>query len=120
MSTSHATLSMLMLIAWLALAFLAGGCAPSHLVVTRDPQLQGIRTVYVSRFDSLAPHPDAAIVMTAAPLLTLPGHTSPSSAPAPSPQLRRFSLPRSGTQRYPLPAPQVPNLANSPVTYMAG
>ena len=66
MSTSRPTPAMLMVIAWLALAFLAGGCAPSHLVVTKDPQLQGVRTVYVSLFDSLAPHPDAAIVMTAA------------------------------------------------------
>jgi hypothetical protein len=66
MSTSHATPAMLMVIVWLALAFLAGGCAPSHLVVTKDPQLQGVRTVYVSLFDSLAPHPEAAIVMTAA------------------------------------------------------
>jgi hypothetical protein len=66
MSTFRPTPAMLMVIVWLALAVLAGGCAPSHLVVTEDPQLQGVRTVYVSRFDSLVPHPDAAIVMTAA------------------------------------------------------
>jgi hypothetical protein len=58
--------AMRMVIVWLALPVLAGGCAPSHLVVTEDPRLHSIRTVYVSRFDSLAPHPDAAIVMTAA------------------------------------------------------
>jgi hypothetical protein len=66
MSTFRPAPAMRMLIVWLALPFLAGGCAPSHLVVTKDPQLQGIRTVYVSLFDSLVPHPDAAIVMTAA------------------------------------------------------
>lgn len=65
MSTSPAP-AMVMVIVCLALAFLAGGCAPSHLVVTKAPQLQGIRTVYVARFDSLVPHPDAALVMTAA------------------------------------------------------
>jgi hypothetical protein len=58
--------AMFMVIVWLALPFLAGGCAPSHLVVTKDPQLQGIRTIYVALFDNLTQHPEAAIVMTAA------------------------------------------------------
>jgi hypothetical protein len=66
MSTDPSAAAMLTVIVWLALAFLAGGCAPTHVVVTKDPQLAGIRTVYVALFDSLAPHPDAAIVMTAA------------------------------------------------------
>jgi hypothetical protein len=66
MSTSRPAPAMLMLIVMLALVLLVGGCAPTHLVVTKDPQLAGIHAVYVPLFDSLAPHPDAAIVMTAA------------------------------------------------------
>jgi hypothetical protein len=46
--------------------WLVGACAPTHLVLTTDPQLAGIRTVYVPLFDSLDPHPEAALVMTAA------------------------------------------------------
>jgi hypothetical protein len=56
--------AMLIVIVWLALPFLAGGCAPSHLVVTKAPQLQGIRPVYVSLFDSLAPHPSSPFPVT--------------------------------------------------------
>jgi hypothetical protein len=66
MSTSRPAPAMRMLIVMLALVLLVGGCAPTHLVVTKDPQLAGIHAVYVPLFDSLAPHPDAAIVMTAA------------------------------------------------------
>jgi hypothetical protein len=66
MSTARPVPALLMVIGVLALVLFGGGCAPTHLVVTKDPQLQGIRTVYVSLFDSLAPAPDAAIVMTAA------------------------------------------------------
>jgi hypothetical protein len=66
MLTARPAPAALMVIGMLALAFLTGGCAPTQLVVTKDPQLIGIRTVYVPLFDSLAPHPEAAIVMTAA------------------------------------------------------
>jgi hypothetical protein len=66
MATSRLAPALLAVLALCALALLTGGCAPTHLVVTEDPRLAGIRAVYVSLFDSLEPHPDAAIVMTAA------------------------------------------------------
>ena len=66
MSTSRPFPVMRMVIVMLALALHLGGCAPTHLVVTEDPQLLGIRTVYVPLFGSLDPHPEAALVMTAA------------------------------------------------------
>ena len=66
MSTSRPSPAMRMVIVMLALALHLGGCAPTHLVVTEDPQLLGIRTVYVPLFGSLDPHPEAALVMTAA------------------------------------------------------
>jgi hypothetical protein len=66
MSTSRPFPAMRMVIVMLALVLHLGGCAPTHLVVTEDPQLLGIRAVYVPLFGSLDPHPEAAIVMTAA------------------------------------------------------
>jgi hypothetical protein len=66
MSTSRPSPAMLMVIIMLALVRFMGGCAPTHLVVTEDPQLISIRAVYVPLFSSLDPHPEAAIVMTAA------------------------------------------------------
>jgi hypothetical protein len=39
---------MLMVIVILALVRLMGGCAPTHLVVTEDPQLIGIRAGFVN------------------------------------------------------------------------
>jgi hypothetical protein len=45
---------------------LVGACTPTHLVVTGDPQLAGIRTVYVLPFDSLSEDLEAAAVMTEA------------------------------------------------------
>jgi hypothetical protein len=53
-------------LAALIAGLLVGACAPTHLVVSEDPQLAGIRAVYVPLFDSLDPHPEAAVVMTAA------------------------------------------------------
>jgi hypothetical protein len=64
MSTAPPAPAMLMVIVRLAPPFPAGGCAPSHLAVTKDPQLRGIRTVYVSLFDSLAPHPSSPFPVT--------------------------------------------------------
>jgi hypothetical protein len=58
--------AMLMVIVMHALVLLVGRCAPTHLVLTTDPQLAGIRAVYVPLFDSLDPHPEAAMVRTAA------------------------------------------------------
>jgi hypothetical protein len=88
MSTSPPVPAMLMVIVWLALPFLAGGCSPSHLVVTKDPQLQGIRTVYVALFDSLAPHPSSPFPVTPPhprhPRPLPNSGASPCHAPAPS------------------------------------
>ncbi len=51
-------------------AFVAGllvvACAPTHLVVTVDPQLAHIRSVYVLPFDSLHQNLEAAAIMTEA------------------------------------------------------
>ena len=51
-------------------AFVVGlllwACAPTHLVVTADPQLAGIRTVYVLPFDSLDQNLEAAAIMAEA------------------------------------------------------
>jgi hypothetical protein len=46
--------------------YLLGACAPSHLVVTGDPQLARIRAVYVFPFDGLPDNPEAAAVLTMA------------------------------------------------------
>jgi hypothetical protein len=45
---------------------LVGACTPTHLVVTGDPQLASIRTVYVFPFDSPSEDLEAAAVMTEA------------------------------------------------------
>jgi hypothetical protein len=66
MSTSRPSPARLMVIIMRALVLFMGGCAPTYLVVTEAPQLIGIRAVYVPLFGSLDPHPEAAIVMTAA------------------------------------------------------
>jgi hypothetical protein len=54
------------LLAAIVAGLLVGACAPSHFVVTGDPQLAGIRTVYVFPFESLSQSPEAAAVMTEA------------------------------------------------------
>lgn len=88
MSTFPPAPAMFMASVWLALPFLAGGCALSHLVVAKAPQLQGIRTVYVSLFDSVAPHPSSSFSVTPPHprhLRPLPNSgASPCHAPAPS------------------------------------
>jgi hypothetical protein len=66
MSISRPSPALLMVIVMRVLVLLVSGCAPTQLVVTEDPQLLGIRTVYVPLFGSLDPHPEAALVMTAA------------------------------------------------------
>jgi hypothetical protein len=45
---------------------LLGACAPTHLVVTVDPQLAQIRSVYVLPFDSQYQNPEATAIMTEA------------------------------------------------------
>jgi hypothetical protein len=59
------------LVAAMVAALLVGACAPTHLVVTADPELSGIRAVYVFPFDSLSDNPEAAAVMTEALKLQL-------------------------------------------------
>jgi Lipopolysaccharide-assembly len=43
-----------------------GACTPAHLVVTGDPRLAHIRTVYVLPFDSQEANPEAEAAMTRA------------------------------------------------------
>ena len=54
------------LLAAVVAGLLLGACAPTHLVVTVDPQLANIRSVYVLPFDSLHQNPAAAAIMTEA------------------------------------------------------
>jgi hypothetical protein len=56
----------LSLLAAFVAGLLLGACAPTHLVVTADPQLARIRSVYVLPFDSLYQNPEAAAIMTEA------------------------------------------------------
>jgi hypothetical protein len=51
------------LLALLAAGLPVGACAPTHLVVTIDPQLSQIRSVYVLPFGSLGQNPEAAALM---------------------------------------------------------
>jgi len=51
------------LLALLVASILVGACAPTHLVVTIDPQLSQIRSVYVLPFGSLTQNPGAAALM---------------------------------------------------------
>jgi hypothetical protein len=52
------------LVAMIVATSLLGACAPAHLVVTGDPKLAGIRTVYVLPFAGGNEGPDAAAAMT--------------------------------------------------------
>jgi len=54
------------LLAAVVAGLLLGACAPTHLVVTVDPQLTSIRSVYVLPFDSLQQNPAAVAIMTEA------------------------------------------------------
>jgi hypothetical protein len=51
------------LLAAFVTGLLLGACAPTQLVVTVDPQLARIRSVYVLPFDSLHQNPEAATIM---------------------------------------------------------
>jgi hypothetical protein len=52
------------LVAMIVATSLLGACAPAHLVVTGDPKLAGIRTVYVLPFAGGNEGPEAAAAMT--------------------------------------------------------
>jgi hypothetical protein len=53
-------------LAAIVVGFLVAACAPTHFVVTGDPQLSGIRAVYVFPFDSLSDNREAAALLTEA------------------------------------------------------
>jgi hypothetical protein len=60
----RAQLSIPRVVAIIVAMSLLGACAPAHLVVTGDPKLAGIRTVYVLPFIGGNGGPDAEAAMT--------------------------------------------------------